>query len=158
MTFGENLKKARIKSQLTQEDVAEKCFVTRQTVSRWETDRTLPNLYFLKDLSELYDCTTDELIRELVIPKHNKFLKINQDYVQNMMRTNSFWFRYLQFAFFFWLFCLWGLLFWGIIFSVINLSFNLTMLNVFLVIFFIFLLIPLYFLTLWAFRSIHIKK
>ncbi|MQW39688.1 helix-turn-helix domain-containing protein [Lactococcus hircilactis] len=158
MTFGENLKQARIKSQFTQEDVAKKCFVTRQTVSRWETDRTLPNLYLLKDLSELYNCSADELMQALVTPKQKSFFKINREYIQNMMKINTFWFFFFQFSFFIWLFCLWGLLFWGITYSVIQLYFNLTIIGIALFLFFIFLSVVLYFISLWTLRTIRIKK
>ena len=43
----------RTKMGLSQEDVAEKVFVTRQAVSRWENGDTLPNIDTLKLLSEL---------------------------------------------------------------------------------------------------------
>lgn len=52
--IGNQLKKARLTAHLTQEDVAQRLFVTRQTVSRWEQDKNLPNIYVLKDLSQLY--------------------------------------------------------------------------------------------------------
>ncbi|RZI49425.1 helix-turn-helix domain-containing protein [Lactococcus kimchii] len=158
MTFGENLQKARIKSQFTQEEVAEKLFVTRQTVSRWETDRTLPNIYYLKDLSNLYSCTTDELIRELVTPKQSNFFKINRDYIQDMMRINFFWFKYLQFALFLWLFCLWGLLLGGVAYSILSFSNGATLLEIGKFTFFIFLAIPLYFISLWTIKTIRLKK
>ncbi|WP_242745046.1 helix-turn-helix transcriptional regulator [Allobaculum sp. Allo2] len=44
MTLGSSLFQARKKQGLSQEDVAEKLGVSRQTVSKWETDETVPDL------------------------------------------------------------------------------------------------------------------
>lgn len=55
MSIGENLRKYRNEKKMSQEDVAQKLFVTRQTVSRWELEKNLPNLYVLEDLSLLYE-------------------------------------------------------------------------------------------------------
>lgn len=44
---------------VTQEQVAQKLLVTRQTVSRWEQDKTLPNVHVLKTLSVLYGTPID---------------------------------------------------------------------------------------------------
>ncbi|MGJ5640039.1 helix-turn-helix transcriptional regulator, partial [Latilactobacillus curvatus] len=44
MSVGNALKEARMNVGVTQEQVAQKLFVTRQTVSRWEQDKTLPNV------------------------------------------------------------------------------------------------------------------
>ncbi|MGT2906610.1 helix-turn-helix transcriptional regulator [Streptococcus dentiloxodontae] len=54
MELGNHLQQARLAAHLTQEDVAQKLFVTRQTISRWEQNKTLPNIYVLQDLSQLY--------------------------------------------------------------------------------------------------------
>ena len=51
------LLKLRTEHGLSQETLAEKLFVTRQAVSRWETGDTLPNTETLKLLSKLYDAT-----------------------------------------------------------------------------------------------------
>ena len=44
MNLGNSLFQARKKSGLSQEDVAEKLGVSRQTVSKWETDETVPDI------------------------------------------------------------------------------------------------------------------
>ena len=95
MTFGKNLQAARLQANLTQDQVAEKLFVTRQTVSRWETERTLPNVYFLKDLSTLYGVSVDSLLQGLENPQKGRltFMKINQLYLRNLMKINPFWHR-----------------------------------------------------------------
>lgn len=62
MKLGNNLFQARKKVGLSQEMVAEKLGVSRQTISKWETDETLPDIYQSKKLAKLYDLTLDELI------------------------------------------------------------------------------------------------
>ena len=62
MSLGSSLYHARKKSGLTQEKVAEKLGVSRQTISKWETDETLPDIRQSKGLSTLYHVTLDELI------------------------------------------------------------------------------------------------
>ena len=62
MSLGSSLYHARKKSGLTQENVAEKLGVSRQTISKWETDETLPDIRQSKGLAMLYHMTLDELI------------------------------------------------------------------------------------------------
>ena len=59
----------RTKKGLSQEELADKVFVTRQAVSRWETGETIPNIDTLKELSQLFDVSINTLLgspRELV--------------------------------------------------------------------------------------------
>ena len=62
MNLGENLFKARKQSGLSQEEVAEKLGVSRQTISKWELDETLPDIRQSKELASLYHLSLDELI------------------------------------------------------------------------------------------------
>lgn len=62
MSLGSSLYHARKKSGLSQENVAEKLGVSRQTISKWETDDTLPDIRQSKRLAVLYHMTLDELI------------------------------------------------------------------------------------------------
>ena len=62
MSLGSNLSDARKKKSLSQEAVAEKLGVSRQTISKWETDETLPDIRQSKHLALLYGLTLDELI------------------------------------------------------------------------------------------------
>lgn len=61
MSLGNNLFNARKKNGLSQEDVAEKLGVSRQTISKWELYETLPDIKQSKKLSALYHLTLDEL-------------------------------------------------------------------------------------------------
>lgn len=51
----------RNKAGLSQDEIAEKVFVTRQAVSRWETWKTIPNTDTLKSLSKLFDVSINTL-------------------------------------------------------------------------------------------------
>ena len=62
MNLGNNLYQARKKKGLSQEEVAEKLGVTRQTISKWETDETIPDIRQAKRLAVLYGLSLDELI------------------------------------------------------------------------------------------------
>ena len=62
MSLGNSLFNARKKSGLSQEEVAEKLGVSRQTISKWELDETLPDIRQSKRLSVLYHLTLDELV------------------------------------------------------------------------------------------------
>ncbi len=62
MMIGERLLLLRKEKNLSQEEVAEKLSVTRQTISKWETDASTPDLDKLAPLCELYGITADELL------------------------------------------------------------------------------------------------
>ena len=62
MNLGNHLFQARKKTGLSQEMVAEKLGVSRQTISKWETDETVPDIYQSKKLARLYHLSLDELI------------------------------------------------------------------------------------------------
>ena len=62
MNLGNSLFQARKKCGLSQEAVAEKLGVSRQTVSKWETDETVPDIRQSKKMAVLYHVSLDELI------------------------------------------------------------------------------------------------
>lgn len=62
MSLGNSLFNARKRSGLSQEEVAEKLGVSRQTISKWELNETLPDIWQSKHLSTLYHVTMGELI------------------------------------------------------------------------------------------------
>lgn len=62
MNLGNQLFHARKKRGLSQEEVAEQLGVSRQTISKWETDETLPDIRQSKRLALLYQLSLDELI------------------------------------------------------------------------------------------------
>ncbi|MBU5362459.1 helix-turn-helix domain-containing protein [Enterococcus raffinosus] len=64
MDIGSRLKKHRLAKEFIQEDVAKKLNVSRATISSWETGRTFPDIEKLVYLSNLYDLSLDQLIKE----------------------------------------------------------------------------------------------
>ncbi len=73
-SIGEKLKDCRRQSHWTQEELAEQLNVTRQAVSNWERDKTLPDVYMLKRIAEIFDMTLDEYMEnttkaEVKMPK-----------------------------------------------------------------------------------------
>lgn len=63
-TFSKNLRKLRLEKQMTQEQVAEKIGVSAQSVSRWETGATFPDILLLPELAKLYGVLVDDLFKE----------------------------------------------------------------------------------------------
>ena len=64
MEIAQRLRAIREAKRLSQETVAKALYVTRQTISRWEQGHTLPNIYALQDLAQLYGCSLAELVGE----------------------------------------------------------------------------------------------
>jgi len=63
MSFGENLQFYRKKSNITQEQLAEKLDVSRQSISKWESNTTYPEMDKLLQMCEMFSCTLDTLLR-----------------------------------------------------------------------------------------------
>lgn len=62
MNLGNSLFHARKKCGLSQEVVAEKLGVSRQTISKWESNETIPDIYQSKKMAKLYRVSLDDLI------------------------------------------------------------------------------------------------
>ena len=62
MTIAEKIKKLRKDNNMTQEDLAEKLNVSRQTISKWETNIAIPDADNIVAISKLFNITTDELL------------------------------------------------------------------------------------------------
>lgn len=63
MELNKQLKKYRIQQKLSQENLAEKIFVSRQTISNWENGKSYPDIQNLLLLSEIFDVSLDELVK-----------------------------------------------------------------------------------------------
>jgi transcriptional regulator with XRE-family HTH domain len=63
MIFSERLKKEREKREWSQNELAEKIHVSRQSVSKWETGKNYPSIEVIIHLSDLFGITIDELLR-----------------------------------------------------------------------------------------------
>lgn len=63
MEIGKKLKAARGKCDMTQEQAAEKLYVSRQTISNWENEESYPDIVSVVKMSELYGVSLDELLK-----------------------------------------------------------------------------------------------
>ena len=62
MEFNEKIQELRKQKGLTQEELAEKLYVSRTAISKWESGRGYPNLESLKAISKFFSVTVDELL------------------------------------------------------------------------------------------------
>jgi len=63
MLFGDKVKSEREKRGWSQDYLAEKIYVSRQSISKWETNKNYPGIEVIIDLSDIFDITLDELLR-----------------------------------------------------------------------------------------------
>lgn len=66
MTLGDKLSKLRKENNYTQELLADVLGVSRQAISKWESDTTYPETDKLIRMSELFDCSLDYLLKDKV--------------------------------------------------------------------------------------------
>ena len=73
MNIGQNIMNLRKSAKLSQEQLAEKMGVTRQTISNWELDESSPDLKQGKELSKIFNVSLDELtdndIKNILVEK-----------------------------------------------------------------------------------------
>lgn len=91
MSLGQNLFQARRRVGLSQETVSEKLGVSRQTISKWETDETIPDIYQAKKLSQIYNLSLDELIEFDIDLKNieDAINRTNDEVVSKINWTNA---------------------------------------------------------------------
>ena len=70
MSLGEKLSKLRKEYNYTQEQLADILGVSRQSISKWESDIAYPETDKLIELGKLFDCSMDYLLKEDVIEKN----------------------------------------------------------------------------------------
>ena len=83
MEIEKKLKDVRMQAGLTQEQVAEKIMVSRQTVSNWENGKSLPDIVSIMSLSDLYQISIDELL------KGDKRMKEKMEKDANIAKANK---------------------------------------------------------------------
>ena len=92
MNLGNNLFQARKKAGLSQESVAEKLGVSRQTISKWETDETIPDIYQSKKLAKVYNLTLDELIDfDIDIKEIEEIIKNTNEEKESKINWTNAW-------------------------------------------------------------------
>lgn len=72
MVFSEQLSKLRKEANLTQEDLAEKCQVSRQAIAKWESGESVPTIEKFIILAGLFEMSLDELVGITVVDKYAK--------------------------------------------------------------------------------------
>jgi len=80
MKFGDKLIVLRKKNGMSQEELAEKLGVSRQSVSKWESNNTYPETDKIVQIANLFDCSMDDLINDKITDveqslRKNKFVK-----------------------------------------------------------------------------------
>ena len=63
MELGKQIKNCRQEANLSQEELAERVYVSRQTISNWENDKSYPDVHSLVLLSEIFQISLDKLIK-----------------------------------------------------------------------------------------------
>jgi Predicted transcriptional regulators len=92
MSLGNSLFHARKKSGLSQEEVAEKLGVSRQTISKWELNETLPDIRQSKRLSNLYHVTLDELIEfDINVKEIEQIIENTSEKTEQKIDWTSVW-------------------------------------------------------------------
>lgn len=76
MNFKENLKDLRIKNNLTQDDIATRLNISRQSISKWESGVSEPNLETLEQLCDILNCSLEDLVSS---PKKETKEKVKHD-------------------------------------------------------------------------------
>ena len=84
MEFGKKIQKLRNQNNWTQEQLAEKLYVSRTAVSKWENGLGYPNIDSLKDIAKLFNKTIDELLSSEEIIDIAK-----EENKSNMKKTNN---------------------------------------------------------------------
>ena len=90
MNLGEKLLYLRKSKNLTQDDVAEKLQVTRQTVSKWETNQSTPDFDKIVPLCELYEITPNELLTEEKQEQESDRNENNEEFDWNEAKKHLF--------------------------------------------------------------------
>lgn len=86
MNIGTQIKNRRMQMNLSQEELAQRVFVTRQTVSNWETEKSYPDIHSVLLLSQVFNTTVDALLKE-DIPQMKS--EINQNEIKRFNRYSS---------------------------------------------------------------------
>lgn len=90
MSLGQRLIELRKEKKLSQEEVAGKLNVTRQTVSKWETDQSTPDFDKILPLCELYGISTEELITgKKVVIQEEKQEKTKEEIISDTPEKKS---------------------------------------------------------------------
>ena len=120
MELNEQIKKHRTQMNISQEELAEKIYVTRQSISNWENGKTYPDIHSLLLLSSLFGISLDQLVKgDIEIMKD----LIKKEEIEKMNRYGSIYTVMLiatvvsAVPLFMWL-GVWAFIPWGIIWAI----------------------------------------
>lgn len=83
MEIGSKLKDARMKTEFTQEQIAEQIGVSRQTISNWENNKSYPDIISVIKLSDLYNVSLDYLLKG----KESEIMSDYMNYLEESTNT-----------------------------------------------------------------------
>lgn len=95
MSLGKNIQNLRKQNQMTQSELAEKLLVSRQAVSKWESDFNEPDIKTLIALSDIFQVTVDELIKDKNTQEdidnigYDNDMVINEEITSEILKTNK---------------------------------------------------------------------
>ena len=82
MTIGEKIVHLRIVSNISQEELAKNLKVSRQSLSKWENNDTLPPLNTIKDLCQIFKVSADELIDDNIVIHRGKKIELPSENIK----------------------------------------------------------------------------
>ena len=120
MEIGKQIKKYRSELSLSQEDFADKIFVTRQTVSNWENDKSYPDINSLVLMSEVFGISLDSLVKGDIEKMQEEIKKEDIEYFNKANRwlTAAFIWDFLMLVPLVKLFDIWGAVIYAIVFVI----------------------------------------
>lgn len=86
MNLSENIQKQRRTHGLSQEELADKCEVSRQSVAKWENGDSIPSIDKLIFLADLFETSLDELVGRVVLDDFDRFAAFVIKFVPSNIR------------------------------------------------------------------------
>lgn len=80
MNIGKKIKENRKKSNMTQDDIAKKLYLSRKTISGWENNRSIPDIASIISLSKIFNLSIDDFLNDEMVNQYsteNKIYRIN---------------------------------------------------------------------------------
>ena len=118
MEIGKQIKKHRSELSLSQEEFADKIFVTRQTVSNWENDKSYPDINSLVLMAEVFGVSLDSLVKGDIEEMNEKIKTEDIEYLNKANRrlTLAFVWDFFMLVPLLKLFGIWGAVIFGPVF------------------------------------------
>ena len=82
MNFGENLQNLRKKKRMSQEQLAERVDVSRQSISKWERGESYPTMNNIMTLCDIFHCKLNDLVHEEI----TDFESLDEEIIMNAVK------------------------------------------------------------------------